>query len=241
MGHAVATRSRWAVLAFLVAAVVVVGGAAVIIANLSEPAVTGRSADDRLESSSTGTGDDGRSTSPATLASNGTLDVTGESKPLARPKVSDIPAPPASAPPAAGQPVPSAWEQYIAETREIVHANQPDLAAITAQITRALSDGDEATLAALLAPDERPQDAYIADLADTYPTILTSTTGSNVNVFTSGSATVYIAYAVVSWTDGGLVSTHTIPIMLRFVDGQWHLTTLGDTGSDLQFVQSIQL
>lgn len=227
----------------LVATIAVVGVAAAILANLtgSEPAVTAESARDRLAPSDTGTSTDGASGAAATPTSTGALDATSESKPSARVKVTDIPKPPATKLPSDDTPLPPTWEQYMAETREIVQANRPDLAAIAAKITQALSDGDESTLGSLLAPDEGAQGAYIAGLADRYPTILESQPGANVNVFTSDGATVYFAYSVVRWTDAGLISEHTIPIMLRFVNGQWYLTTLGDTGSDLQFVQSIQL
>jgi hypothetical protein len=62
-----------------------------------------------------------------------------------------------------------------------------------------------------------------------------------VNVFTAGEATIYMAYAVVTWEDAGLTSEHTIPIPMRFVDGRWYLTSVEHWADSLEFVQSIQL
>ena len=62
-----------------------------------------------------------------------------------------------------------------------------------------------------------------------------------MDIFSTGETTLYFAYAVVTWTDGGLTSEHTIPIVLRYVDGEWRLSTLGEADPGLVFVQSVSL
>lgn len=151
-----------------------------------------------------------------------------------RPPVKDKPAPPS-------QPDGSAWQEYLKGTREVVERNEGDLRAAVDLITQALVDRDAGALEALFAPDEGDQAAYADELAGAYPQILTTSPASTVNVFTSGEATVYIAYTQVTWEDGGQTSQHTIPIVLRFVDGEWRLTTFGEAGADLQFAQTVVL
>lgn len=234
-----AKRPRWAVLLSLLVVGAVIAALGTVLLRSDDPDGPA-SVIDRILSP----GDDGNEAagdadgSSAGAASSGTLAETGTSGSAKRTavKVKDVPAPPASGPSAE-----EAWQQYLTETRAIVESHESDLAAVVAQITQALSEGDSDALGDLLAPDEGSQEDYLDELAGTYPEILESTPGGNVNIFTTGGATVYFAYSIVTWTDGGLVSEHTIPIMLRFVDGQWHITTLGDTGSDLVFVQMVQL
>jgi hypothetical protein len=92
----------------------------------------------------------------------------------------------------------------------------------------------------MLATDEGTA-GYGAALVSKWPTILNSDPLPTVNIFSSGGATVYFAYRLVRWEDAGIVSEHTIPIMFRFVNGEWVITALGETGSDLTFVQSLTL
>lgn len=146
-------------------------------------------------------------------------------------------------PPVTPKPNPAAdpWTQYAAETRRIVDGNKTELGKVASAIVSAFQSSDAPTLGSLLAPDEGSQDEYLADLAGRYPAIATAELGANVNVFAQGQATIYIAYAVVTWTDAGITSTHTIAIPMRYVDGQWHLTCLTDTDGELVFVQSVNL
>lgn len=233
-----AGRNRWLIFASL-AVLIVIAGAILLFSGGDEtgisPVSSGLVADD-------GTGDesssaDTASTSPSTSA----LTVTEEQPPPAKPSVKDKPAPPSTPLPAPSQQPSAAWQEYLDGTRETVQDNEVALADAIAAATAAIGSGDADALAAMIAPDEGAQDAYTARLSNTYPDILSSDPGANVNVFTDGQATVYIAYVVVKWQDAGLVSEHTIPIMLRFVGGQWHLTTLGEAGDDLQFVQTVML
>jgi hypothetical protein len=229
----------------LVLAVAVIAGIVAALSNTRDSDSPDESVSvwDKLTSSDddSGAGDDAAGT---TSASDGTLTATdgsGSGSSKTRPKVTDKPAPPSSSPPAPGETPDTAWQQYLDETRAIVQTNAPSLADAIAAATLALSNGDAGALGSMFATDEGDQSAYIAELADRYPTILTSAPGPNVNIFTSGTATLYFGYSMVTWTDAGLTSQHTIPIMLRFADGAWVITTLGDTGSDLQFVQSVTL
>lgn len=150
------------------------------------------------------------------------------------------PAPPTDpvTPPAAD---PDPWDPYVEETTEIVKDNAEHLSDVAAAILGALQGNDAPALSAMLASDEGQQVPYLISLANRYPTILEAQPGANVNVFAHGEATVYVAYAVVVWRDAGLVSTHTIPLPMRFIDGQWRLTTLMDQPGELVFVTSVTL
>lgn len=245
--RAVSKRSRWTILASLlvvlaiVGAIVYFGGPHEGDSDTSLGDLTTRSDDGgATDGEKLATGDD----TGVTADSEGALtetetDASGTSskrKTPGAPGAVSSPTPPPAGPSAA-----ELWQAYVAETRALVTNNAPDLTSVVAQVTQSLSSGDAAALGALLAPDEGSQAAYIAALADQYPTILTSAPGANVNVYACNGETVYFAYSVVTWTDAGIVSQHTIPIRLRFVNGDWNITTLGDTGSDLQFVQTVTL
>lgn len=236
MGAIVAERTRWLIFAFLAALIVI----AVVIALFAGGDETGVfTVTSRLGADDTGDPVDADADTATTSGS--TLAETDE-QPASptRPRVQDKPAPPSATPPAADTQPDTAWQEYLDKTREVVETNEAALADAVDAVTAALGNGDADALADMMAPDEGAQGAYAADLASTYPPIISSDPGSNVNVFTDGQATVYIAYVVVRWEDAGIVSEHTIPIMLRFVDGQWRITSLGETG-DLQFVQSVTL
>lgn len=155
--------------------------------------------------------------------------------------VNDTPAPPAA-------PIPSdpddglteEQRRYLEETKEIVETNEADLREAAALILQALIDRDEAALGGYLADDEGPQPDYIAYLAERYPSIVATSPGQTVNIFSSDGATIYFAYAIVRWEDAGLTSEHTISIPMRYVDGQWFLTSIDESG-ELTFVQAVQL
>ncbi len=132
-------------------------------------------------------------------------------------------------------------QAYLEETRRVVETNAVELGAMAEAVADALGRGDEGDLSLLLADDEGDQSTFVETLANTYPPISESALGGNVNVFAAGDTTLYFAYAIVTWTDGGITSEHTIPIVLRFVNGEWRLSTLGETCADLEFVQSVVL
>ncbi|MDO8848873.1 MAG: hypothetical protein Q7W51_10865 [Coriobacteriia bacterium] len=138
-------------------------------------------------------------------------------------------------------PTTSEEQAYLEETRKVVETNAVELGAMAEAVADALGRGDEGDLSLLLADDEGDQSTFVEGLASTYPPISESALGGNVNVFAAGDTTLYFAYAIVTWTDGGITSEHTIPIVLRFVNGEWRLSTLGETCADLEFVQSVVL
>lgn len=182
----------------------------------------------------------------ATVTGDGALPGGGPltasaTKSVARPAVKDTPAPPSAGVPQNGKTPSDEQRAYLEQTRAVVTTNTPALNSAVAQIVAAIGSGDAGALSATVAPDEGDAASFSSDLASRYPTIIESSPSANINVFTSGEATLYFAYTVVTWEDAGIVSQHTIPIILRFVDGQWYLSTLGDGAADLQFVQSVTL
>lgn len=186
--------------------------------------------------------------SSPTLSAEGTgvlpdgtvLTASTSGAPSLRPIV-DKPTPPVGGMPGDNEAPSNEQRAYLEQTRAIVLDNAPALTDTMTQIVTALGTSDAGTLSARVAPDEGGAGSFGNDLSERYPTILTSSPAANVNVFATGQATLYFTYAVVTWEDAGIVSHHTIPIVLRFVDGQWYLTTLGESAADLQFVQSITL
>jgi len=132
------------------------------------------------------------------------------------------------------------YQRYLKETRAVVEAYPFSLQAIAGEIVAALGAGDADALGARMAADEGSQSEFVTYLADRYPAIVTSALSGTVNIFTTGEATIYMAYAVVTWEDAGLTSEHTIPIPMRFVDGQWYLTSVEHWADALEFVQSVQ-
>ena len=184
---------------------------------------------------------------PATKTPAGTTPVT-PAPPVTPPTTPADPVTP-PAPPVAPvtpptvdpDPDPDPWGPYVEETTAVVNDNVEHLSEVAAAILGALQGSDAPALSALLASDEGQQVPYLISLANRYPTILEAEPGANVNVFAQGEATVYVAYAVVVWRDAGLVSTHTIPLPMRFIDGQWRLTTLLDQPGELVFVTSVTL
>lgn len=130
---------------------------------------------------------------------------------------------------------------YREQTRAIVEADPIGLQEAAATILAALDAGDEDALGEILAEDEGAQPEYIGYMADRYPAIVTSTSLGTVNIFASGDATIYMAYALVIWEDAGITSEHTISIPMRFVDGEWRFTSVEYWSDSLEFVQSVEL
>lgn len=155
----------------------------------------------------------------------------------AKPRTSPTPAPAAPS----VTPEDPAYQQYLAETRAVVVDNWATLIPTSNAILEALAASDRISLTSRLAPGEGTQTTYLTALATQYPAIQTSAPLPTVNIYSVGGVTVYYSYQLVTWEDAGILSQHTIPIALRFVSGQWSLTTLGETGSDLEFVQSVTL
>ncbi|MDO8881155.1 MAG: hypothetical protein Q7W44_10240 [Coriobacteriia bacterium] len=201
-------------------------------------------------------------------ASDGTPPATAADAPAQAPDVVDVPTPPATprdlTPAASGasstparrtsaastddppqtdtnETVPDPWAVYERETAQVVTRGAIEIEAAAAKIVTALMDGDATALGLLLAPDEGSQQPYADSLVARYPSILSSTPGANVDVYAQGQATVYVAYAIVRWEDAEIVSEHTIAIPLRYVDGEWYLTSLADTDGELVFVQAVKL
>lgn len=131
--------------------------------------------------------------------------------------------------------------EYLEETRAIVERDPAALREMAGAIVAAITSGDEDALAEHLADDEGPQPEYLAALLDRYPTIVESAPLGTVNIFSAGEATLYFAYALVEWEDAGIRSEHTIPVPMRYVNGEWRLTTLDDPMVELTFVQAVQL
>lgn len=141
----------------------------------------------------------------------------------------------------ASPPTTSADQAYLEQTRAVVQDNADDLAIVAQLVTAALGSGDRDTLESVLVADEGDVSELAEDLAGDYPPIITSQLSRNVDVFAAEETTLYFAYAMVTWTDGGITSQHTIPIVLRFMGGEWRLSSLAETGSNLAFVQSVDL
>ncbi|TDB37725.1 MAG: hypothetical protein D9V44_06605 [Actinobacteria bacterium] len=165
------------------------------------------------------------------------------------PKVVDIPTPPsgiaqkvaASGSGGLSAEELAAWNAYLAETEKIVREHGDDLRTRVDGAVVAIKSGDRAALGGMFARDE----SVPADFADkcirAYPRIHTYEVQSSVGVFSVANATVYFGYAVVQWEDGGIVSTHTIAIPMRFVDDTWYLTSIGSSTKGIASVQSVKL
>lgn len=230
----------------------VIGAVVVLMAIIAAVLVFGASdsptadSEEQLTTKVEDGGRSGESTTPASSAAQETapLVATNDAGELIPPKSTAKKPASAAAPSAPASPVaPSTPEEaaYLEQTKKAVEANAGTLATVVEAVTEALSDGDKGSLSTMLASDEGEASTFVEVLASRYPPIESAQLGSNVNVFSAGDTTLYFAYAIVTWTDGGIKSQHTIPIVLRLIDGEWRLSTLGETGSDLEFVQSVTL
>lgn len=133
------------------------------------------------------------------------------------------------------------YDRYLAETAAIVRDNAAGLENMVSATVAALVDDDVAGLSALWAPDEKVDAGYLESFAAAYPEMVRGEPQKTVKVVAVDKTTVYFAYAVVAWTDAGLTSTHTIEVPLRFVNGQWLLTSIGRNTSGLTNVQTVRL
>jgi len=133
------------------------------------------------------------------------------------------------------------YERYLAETAAVVQDNAAGLENIVVVTVSALVDDDIAGLAALWAPDEEADTSHIEAVARAYPQMVAGEFQRTVKVGAIGGATVYFAYAVVEWTDAGITSTHTIEVPVRFINGQWYLTSIGSSTRGLTRVQTVRL
>lgn len=133
----------------------------------------------------------------------------------------------------------TAWDRYLAETKTVVVTNAPELRVLVDSVLAALLTDDTSRLASSWAPDEGVNTGYIEDLARAYPRVERGAFQPTVNVFAVARATVYFAYAQVEWTDGGIVSSHTITIPVRFIGGRWYLSSIGLNTKGLTSVQAV--
>jgi hypothetical protein len=135
----------------------------------------------------------------------------------------------------------TAWNAYLAETKKIVLDNQTTLRSTLIAAITAITAGDTTKLGTFFAPDEYVDTAFAVKMAQAYPTILNSAIQSSVGVFTVADCTIYYGYSVVRWEDAGIVSEQTIALPLRFIGGQWYLTSIGSGTQGLKSVQSIRM
>ena len=131
--------------------------------------------------------------------------------------------------------------QYLEETRQIVEMSEDSLREAADQLLQAIIDCDEGVLTTRLAEDEGPQPDYVTHLASRYPEITAVDPVRTVNVFSTDNATVYFTYAQIVWLDAGITSQHTISIPMRFIEGEWRLTSVEYWSDSLEFVQSVEL
>lgn len=129
---------------------------------------------------------------------------------------------------------------YLKATSRVVIDNDAALDASIDSAIDAMAARDAASLKAMIHPSEGDQTAFASALAAKYPVVLTSSAVSTVNIYCTESTTMYFGYRVVTWCDGGIVSQHTVPVILRFVDGQWWITSRAHNAPTLTFVQSVQ-
>lgn len=135
----------------------------------------------------------------------------------------------------------TAWQTYLAETAGIARDNAPALKVLVDTAIDALVDDDVPSLSAVWAPDEAADTSYIESVAAAYPNIVTGDFQRTVNVFAVKKSTVYFAYALVEWTDGGITSSHTVALPARFIGDRWYLSSIGLNTEGLTQVQTVAL
>jgi hypothetical protein len=192
--------------------------------------------------------DDGGSGDRITDADDPESDGEDELVPVAnRTPPRDTPRPPAPKPESkpgskpAPKPPAGEWERYLRRTKAIVQDNSAALKEAATAVTDAIATDNLAAVTDGWAPDEGAGAAESAAYLDSYPELLDVTSTNTVTVWTNGEVTVYFAYAVVTWRDGGVTSEHTIAIPMRFINGAWYLSTYGPDTPGLVFVQSIRI
>gem|GEM_PF-6485252 len=242
--------------AALIALAMVVGAVVLLYGRTPDEAgETVRSAEDRSqeaadapygspadESGSPDAGDSGEGVTPVstTAARSRARSVRDTPRPP-KPAVTDPTAPADPGDDDPGDGLTDEEREYLEETREIVEQDPAALRDMADAIVAAITSGDDGALADQLADDEGPQPKYLSALLDRYPTIVESAPLDTVNIFSAGEATLYFAYTLVVWEDAGIRSEHTIPVPMRYVNGEWRLTTLDDPMITLTFVQAVQL
>lgn len=134
-----------------------------------------------------------------------------------------------------------AYEAYKEETARIVTENADSMEALGAAVLAAYEAGDSSVLSAAFAPDEGASTADARALLGRYPKILRGEGAANVNVFAVRRVTLYVYYLNVQWLDGGLESSHSIEVPMRFVDGVWYVSNITPSSGDARFVQSVRM
>jgi hypothetical protein len=132
-------------------------------------------------------------------------------------------------------------QEYLDATRRIVEEGAPELTTIVAGIADSLSAGDSGAVAALFAPDEAAGPRDVPEVLGALPPGAQVLPPESVEVFAVDEATVYFVYCLASWRDGGIESEHTMVVPLRFVDGEWRLTTIDERVDGLVPVQVVEL
>jgi hypothetical protein len=132
-------------------------------------------------------------------------------------------------------------KEYLDATRRIVLDGASELTAVVASINDHLLEGDAGGVAAHFAADEGAGESDVLLVLEDLPPGSTVAPPSSVGVFAVEQATVYFAYCLVTWEDGGIESEHTIVVPLRFVDGEWRLTTVDERVDGIVPVQIVEL
>jgi hypothetical protein len=128
------------------------------------------------------------------------------------------------------------------EDQRLVTKNAAALERTIEDVVETLSEADYRSLDAMYAPGERPPSNVGATLAETYTQeILASEMARTVTVWAYGDITIYVAYSVAEWRDGGIDSEHTIPIPMRFIDGRWYLSRFTLDTPRLEYVSTVRL
>jgi hypothetical protein len=132
-------------------------------------------------------------------------------------------------------------KEYLDATRRIVLDGAPELTTVVTTINDHLLEDDAAGVASYFAADEDAGEAEVPLVLGGLPPGSKVAPPSSVGVFAVEQATVYFAYCLLTWEDGGIESVHTIVVPLRFVDGEWRLTTLDERVDGIVPVQIVEL
>ncbi len=121
----------------------------------------------------------------------------------------------------------AAYDEYVSKAEATVRDNAAALKQTLDRTLKALIADDTDGLTALAAGDEgvSPSDIAEARLA-AQPKVVSGTPVPSVQIRTTPTTTVYLAFAQVIWHDGGIDSEHTIAIPLRYTASGWRLTSL---------------
>lgn len=120
----------------------------------------------------------------------------------------------------------AAYEEYVAKAKATVSDHSSELKSLLESYLAALVAGDAEALEPLAASDEPTQPSALAqNRLAAQPRILRGQPLPTVQVRPYGNTTVYLAFALVVWRDGGLDSEHTIAVPLRYTASGWKLTS----------------